>query len=289
MNKVLSVLFLICTLLICANASGQKVNYKGGYFQKSGNKWYEYRPQEKKGIHNSFNQVSEDANWWVLDNGRCQVAIPKNPGKNNILIKMPGGQWQFKYTATTISGYSSGSSKSGTSSNNSSDDLIKIHNTQTGWERIYPIYSEVSKFDNKLETVETLSDCTLHVSYLKQFRCDQPPMLQIAIVSSDGHTSPICGIYYLNSSSAYYKGTEDYEGRKMIMNGLLCRETLPIQFQWFLKSSDLHVGRIAFFEFRSHDFNSLNRGYDFYLMPSQLTDLHNAIMQVLRQYNIRGI
>lgn len=80
------------------SAFAQRVDYDGGYFKKEGNKWYEYRPQEKSGIHNYFDQVDDQADWWVLDNKLCQVAIPKNPSKNNILIKMPGGDWKYKYT-----------------------------------------------------------------------------------------------------------------------------------------------------------------------------------------------
>lgn len=112
MKKLFTFIFIILGVVFL---QAQRVDYQGGYFKKEGNKWYEYRPQEKSGVHNYFNQVDDQADWWVLDNGLCKVAIPKNPSKNNILIKMPGGDWKYKYTATSISGYSTSASKNRTS------------------------------------------------------------------------------------------------------------------------------------------------------------------------------
>lgn len=104
MKKVIHYSILIIIFFICTIASkGQRIDYKGGYFEKVGNRWNEYRPQEKSGIHNYFNQYSEDNKWWYVDNGSCQLALPKDPPTNNIWIRFPGNkEWQYKYKATGI-------------------------------------------------------------------------------------------------------------------------------------------------------------------------------------------
>ena len=95
-RKLIPALILLFGSL-CVN--GQIVYYQGGYFEKTGGKWYEYRPQEHRGVHNYFDEVADEADRWVLDNGACQVALPKNPAKANVLLKMPGREWEYKYTA----------------------------------------------------------------------------------------------------------------------------------------------------------------------------------------------
>ncbi len=130
---------LIIILFFCAIiATGQRVDYQGGYFEKVGNRWNEYRPQEKSGVHNYFNQIDDQKDWWVLDNGNCRVAIPKNPSVDNILIKLPGQDWKYKYTATGIRNYhpNSNSNKSASanktkSTNSNSNNSTSVNKTKS--------------------------------------------------------------------------------------------------------------------------------------------------------------
>ena len=98
-------IFIIVMILMASiSLPAQRVAYQGGYFEKKGDVWYEYK-DGKTGVHNHFNVYGEDDNFWTGWNGRCYIAIPKNPSKNNFLLRFPNGDWQFKYTA--IAQYSS--------------------------------------------------------------------------------------------------------------------------------------------------------------------------------------
>ncbi len=85
-------------VLWVSTAFGQKFYYDGGYFEKVGSKWFEYKPTEKDGVWNWFDEVtSSDDNFYVIDNGLCKIAVPKTP-VNDFYIMMKGGsKWDFKY------------------------------------------------------------------------------------------------------------------------------------------------------------------------------------------------
>lgn len=97
MKKFGFVLFVL--IAMCMSSNAQKFYYEGGYFEKNGEKWFEYKPTEKDGVWNQFTEVDNQENFYVIDNGLCQVAVPKSTSYN-FLIKLKGqSEWQFKYTS----------------------------------------------------------------------------------------------------------------------------------------------------------------------------------------------
>ena len=98
--------FLLILIMVVANAAvyGQKFYYEGGYFEKVGGKWYEYKPEKKDGVWNWFTETGIHSDlFYIIDNGNCQVAVPKSPS-NDFLIKLKGSdQWQFKYKSVRAS------------------------------------------------------------------------------------------------------------------------------------------------------------------------------------------
>jgi len=83
--------------VVCVNANAQKFYYEGGYFEKNGSKWFEYKPSQKDGVWNWFDEVDDQEYYYVIDNGNCQVAVPKSTSYN-FLIKLKGEtEWKFKY------------------------------------------------------------------------------------------------------------------------------------------------------------------------------------------------
>jgi len=95
--------FLILALffiVICVNTNAQKFYYEGGFFEKVGSKWYEYKPSQQNGVWNQFTEVDDQEYFYVIDNGLCQVAVPKSTSYD-FLIKLKGEtEWKFKYKST---------------------------------------------------------------------------------------------------------------------------------------------------------------------------------------------
>lgn len=98
MNNFLRIAFAILMLQSGLLALGQMFYYEGGYFEKKGNKWYEYKPSEKAEAWNWFDEVdASDANYYIIDNGNCKISVPKSP-VNDFYIMLKGqSQWKFKY------------------------------------------------------------------------------------------------------------------------------------------------------------------------------------------------
>lgn len=98
-------LLLLTGIIISVFADSQSMLclYKGGYFIRNGNSWYEYRPQSKDGVWSTYSQQSSDNNYNYVKNSACELSIPKNK-KNSVWIKK-GGEWEVLYTTIKIFDY----------------------------------------------------------------------------------------------------------------------------------------------------------------------------------------
>ena len=100
---VLLLLFAFASFTI-AYAQSMLCTYKGGYFIRSGNTWYEYRPQDKNGVWATYTQYSTDDNYYYVKNNNCKVSIP-NSTNNSIWIKKGNSDWTALYTTINIYKY----------------------------------------------------------------------------------------------------------------------------------------------------------------------------------------
>lgn len=98
-HAIITRLIIAClAMLCCIGTSAQKFYYDGGYFEKMGNQWYEYKPEQKAGVWNRFTQTdSTDNDYYIIDNGACKVAVPKTIGKDFLILLKGHDDWQFKY------------------------------------------------------------------------------------------------------------------------------------------------------------------------------------------------
>lgn len=97
-TNVIRVLVIALMCLCGLSAFAQKFYYDGGYFEKVGNKWFEYKPSQKEGVWNRFDQTDEPkAGFFVIDNGACKVAVPKSPDKDFYILLKGSNDWQWKY------------------------------------------------------------------------------------------------------------------------------------------------------------------------------------------------
>ena len=101
MLRLSSILRLICVMLLISVSSmafAQKFYYEGGYFEKQGNSWYEYKPDQKAGVWNRFNETREsNDDFYIIDNGNCKVSVPKHPDKDFYILLKGRNDWEFKY------------------------------------------------------------------------------------------------------------------------------------------------------------------------------------------------
>ncbi|CDA94067.1 putative uncharacterized protein [Bacteroides sp. CAG:709] len=82
--------------------------YKGGYFVRDGMDWYEYRPGDRHGVWNSYEQLNSDGNFIYLTckSADFHIGIPKTESIGSIYMKKGDGEWTPIYTLTGI--YDSG-------------------------------------------------------------------------------------------------------------------------------------------------------------------------------------
>lgn len=101
---ILRFISIALLLLVSSVTYAQRFYYEGGYFEKQGNKWYEYKPEQKAGVWNWFNETdATDDDFFIIDNGNCKVSVPKSPDKD-FYIQLKGRQdWQFKYKSVAVS------------------------------------------------------------------------------------------------------------------------------------------------------------------------------------------
>lgn len=91
------VLFTVLIITSCFNSFAQRYHYEGGFFEKTGNQWHEFKDDNPNRAVNWFNEIGSDDNFYIADNGKCKIAIPKNT-QNNFLIQLNGhNDWTYKY------------------------------------------------------------------------------------------------------------------------------------------------------------------------------------------------
>lgn len=95
-------LFIITFISFTLNAYCQKCYYEGGFFEKKGQLWYEYKDAAPTKAVNWFTEIFEDDNFYVGDNGNCKIAIPKSSKNNFLLMHKNSDKWVFKYKSKTV-------------------------------------------------------------------------------------------------------------------------------------------------------------------------------------------
>lgn len=104
MKKRILLLVLALASVVIANAQSMLCTYKGGYFIRNDNTWYEYRPQDKDAVWNTYTQYSSDNNYYYIKNSSCSLSIPKSTA-NNIWMKKGNGEWKVQYTTVNVYNY----------------------------------------------------------------------------------------------------------------------------------------------------------------------------------------
>lgn len=74
--------------------------YDGGYFLRDNDVWREYRPEQKYALWNEFKQTEEQDYFFILENSKDKIAVPKNE-KNNIYI-MRDENWRLCYKVKAV-------------------------------------------------------------------------------------------------------------------------------------------------------------------------------------------
>lgn len=78
------------------------VVYDGGYFIKNGDKWTEYRPQDKAGAWNEYSQYKENDIFYFLNSKRCRVAVPKLACDKIFVDRKKNDDWQVVYNTISV-------------------------------------------------------------------------------------------------------------------------------------------------------------------------------------------
>ena len=99
-----SILFTLL-LLFAVTAFAQTtalVAYDGGYFVKNGDRWTEYRPQDKAEPWNEYKQYNENDTFYFLDSKRCRVSVPKLACDKIFVDREKNGNWQVVYNTISV-------------------------------------------------------------------------------------------------------------------------------------------------------------------------------------------
>ena len=78
------------------------VAYDGGYFVKNGEKWTEFRPQDKAEAWNEYEQYKENDIFYFLDSKRCRVAIPKLACDKIFVDRNKNENWEVVYNTISV-------------------------------------------------------------------------------------------------------------------------------------------------------------------------------------------
>ena len=78
------------------------VAYEGGYFIKNGEKWTEFRPQDKAEAWNEYEQYKENDIFYFLDSKRCRVAIPKLACDKIFVDRNKNENWEVVYNTISV-------------------------------------------------------------------------------------------------------------------------------------------------------------------------------------------
>ena len=102
MKKIL-ILLLSISFAVSIKAQSMLCTYQGGYFIQNGKTWYEYRPQDKDGIWNTYSQYSSDENYFFIRNKSNNISIPKE--KNNSIWILKNNKWEVQYQTINVYNY----------------------------------------------------------------------------------------------------------------------------------------------------------------------------------------
>ena len=95
-------LFLLFAFMSNYALCQQRHYYEGGFFEKKGKIWYEYKDTNPQKPVNWFTEAYDNDNFYVGDNGNCKIAIPKDT-KNNFLLQYKNSkEWVFKYRSKAV-------------------------------------------------------------------------------------------------------------------------------------------------------------------------------------------
>ena len=78
------------------------VAYEGGYFVKNGDKWTEFRPQDKAEAWNEYEQYKENDIFYFLNSKRCRVAIPKLACDKIFVDRKKNENWEVVYNTISV-------------------------------------------------------------------------------------------------------------------------------------------------------------------------------------------
>ena len=78
------------------------VAYEGGYFIKNGEKWTEFRPQDKAEAWNEYEQYKENDIFYFLNSKRCRVAIPKLACDKIFVDRKKNENWEVVYNTISV-------------------------------------------------------------------------------------------------------------------------------------------------------------------------------------------
>lgn len=75
----------------------QKYHYEGGFFEKKGNFWYDFKDENPDKIVNRFTQIESDVDYYYGDNGQFRVAIPKTKNKDFLFLRNGSDKWELLF------------------------------------------------------------------------------------------------------------------------------------------------------------------------------------------------
>ena len=63
MKRIIFSTLMIVSIVLSSFSQSMLCTYKGGYFIRNGNNWYEYRPHDKDGVWAQYTQSGGDDNF----------------------------------------------------------------------------------------------------------------------------------------------------------------------------------------------------------------------------------
>ncbi|MCD8386904.1 MAG: hypothetical protein LUD17_08435 [Bacteroidales bacterium] len=81
-------------LLLSTSAWAQKYYYEGGYFERDGVNWCEYRPDNQMPC-NYYKQVGAQENYFIIADATSKIAVPKTPKQSFLIADPETGDWKF--------------------------------------------------------------------------------------------------------------------------------------------------------------------------------------------------
>lgn len=99
---------LVLTVISAVGAFAQPTGlytYDGGYFVRNGDKWTEYRPEDKEGVWATYTQYNEEEHFFNITNSLCDVSVPKSKVNKFYYSKNKDGNWTQIYDTKEVYDY----------------------------------------------------------------------------------------------------------------------------------------------------------------------------------------